>query len=382
MTTRAAAPYPATKMAMSHTGLSRSTAPVASSTPVPPDAAVHRPAGRTFPRTRHPSSSGMEPPSAVADHLARQDGLVTRVQLRNAGVSQDTIAWNAGRHWWVVLPCVYLVRRDNPTERQRQIGGLLWAGAGAALAGATSAGLHGVRSANPGGRVHLLVPAPKRSRSNTFAVVRRTTLHDEDTVSRGVLVLSSPARSCVDAALQSASADTRSAIFVEAVQRQIVTIDQLGEWVHRLRPRDGARVRSALDDAATGAWSLPELALLDLVSTSTVLPEPSANPSLLDAEGRRLLTPDVWFDDVAMAVMVHSHAFHSQGADWDATVERDGGLVEAGVVVAGVTPHRLRTQPRSVLRRLEQTYLTAAKRPRPAVCATPQHVGLLARDSA
>ncbi len=253
---------------------------------------------------------------------------MTRAQLRTAGVSQDTIAWNAGRHWWVVLPSVYLVRRDTPTERQRQIAALLWAGPGAALAAATSAGLHGVRAADPGGRVHLLVPAPKRSRSNTFAVARRTTLHDEDAVSRGVLRLSSPARSCIDAALQSTSAQTRSALLVEAVQRRIVTIDQLSEWLHRLRP------------------------------------------------------PDAWFDDVAMAVMVHSHGFHSQGEDWDATVERDGELVEAGVVVAGVTPHRLRTQPASVLRRLEQTYLTAAKRPRPAVRARPQQAGLLTPASA
>lgn len=253
---------------------------------------------------------------------------MTRAQLRTAGVSQDTIAWNAGRHWWVVLPCVYLVRRDTPTERQRQIAALLWAGPGAALAAATSAGLHGVRAADPGGRVHLLVPAPKRSRSNTFAVARRTTLHDEDAVSRGVLRLSSPARSCIDAALQSTSAQTRSALLVEAVQRRIVTIDQLSEWLHRLRPRYA------------------------------------------------------WFDDVAMAVMVHSHGFHSQGEDWDATVERDGELVEAGVVVAGVTPHRLSTQPASVLRRLEQTYLTAAKRPRPAVRARPRHAGLLTPASA
>lgn len=307
---------------------------------------------------------------------------MTRAQLRTAGVSQDTIAGNAGRHWWVVLPCVYLVRRHTPTERQRQIAALLWAGPGAALAAATSAGLHGVRAADPGGRVHLLVPAPKRSRSNTFAVARRTTLHDEDAVSRGVLRLSSPARSCIDAALQSTSAQTRSALLVEAVQRRIVTIDQLSEWLHRLRPRDASRIRPALDDAATGAWSLPEVTLLDLVSTSTVLPEPSANPLLVDAEGRRLLTPDAWFDDVAMAVMVHSHGFHSQGEDWDATVERDGELVEAGVVVAGVTPHRLSTQPASVLRRLEQTYLTAAKRPRPAVRARPQQAGLLTPASA
>jgi hypothetical protein len=89
---------------------------------------------------------------------------------------------------------------------------------------------------------------------------------------------------------------------------------------------------------------------------SQALPAPWANPGLTTADGRSLTTPDVWFDDVAMAVMVHSRRYHSSPDDWDDTVDADGDLTTAGVVVAGVTPHRIRTSPNEVLRRLERTH--------------------------
>jgi hypothetical protein len=107
---------------------------------------------------------------------------------------------------------------------------------------------------------------------------------------------------------------------------------------------------------------------------SQALPAPWANPGLTTADGRSLTTPDVWFDDVAMAVMVHSRRYHSSPDDWDDTVDADGDLTTTGVVVAGVTPHRIRTSPNEVLRRLERTHAAATARPRPDVVATPRHL--------
>lgn len=310
-------------------------------------------------------------PSAVTDLLGRQDSLITRGQLLEHGVKPSQVRWNAGRHWRVVLPFVYLMTRSDTTQRQRLIAGLLWAGPRSVLAGPTAARLHGIRSVRDDDAVHLLVPARQRSRTNTFATARRSTLHDPDPVSRGAIRICSAARACVDAALAAKTVPDRSAILIEAVQRGTASLDDLAEWVNRLRPRDVVALRPSLADAASGAWSVPEAELLDLLSSSTVLPETMANPTLVDPTGLRLLTPDVWFDDVAMAVMVHSRAHHSEGEQWDITVERDAGLVAAGVVVAGVTPRRIRSEPAAVLRRLEQTYLRAWERPRPAVAASP-----------
>jgi hypothetical protein len=58
-----------------------------------------------------------------------------------------------------------------------------------------------------------------------------------------------------------------------------------------------------------------------------------AIPGLVDLEGRRLTTPDVWFDDVALAVMVHSREFHAGVLDGEATVLGDDDLESAGAVV-------------------------------------------------
>ncbi|HYN67788.1 MAG TPA: hypothetical protein VES93_12935 [Ornithinibacter sp.] len=311
---------------------------------------------------------------ALRELLARQDGVVTRAQLLEHDVSYPAVRWNAGRAWRVILPQVFGVFREQPTVRQRQVAALLWAGPRSVLSGATAARLHGVTSAEPRERVHVLVPAPQVSRSSGFAEVRRTLIHDGAVVTKGPLRLSSPARAVVDAARLARGHDARAAILIEAVQRGITTIDDLQEWALRLRPRDAVPLRLPLADAASGAWSLPESELLDLVATSTVLPDPWANPELTGPTGERLTTPDAWFDDVAFAVMVHSRRHHSEGEQWDDTVEKDGDLVAVGVVVAGVTPHRLRRHPDAVLMRLERSYLAARGRPRPLVRAAPRHL--------
>lgn len=309
---------------------------------------------------------------AAADLLRRQDGVATRRQLLEAGVSRETVLWRPSRAWRIVLPRVYLVSSEPPTQRQRLIAGLLWAGPGSAIAGATAAQWHGIRSADARGRVQLVTAPPRGNRQSGFATVRRSLLVDPDEVTRGVLRLSCPARSAVDAAFAAPTRSDRSAILIEAVQRRIVTIDALAAWAYRLRDGDRARLNDPLEEAASGVWSLPEAELLDLVAGSSLLPEPWPNPRLEDGTGLPLTAPDLWFDDVCAAVMVHSHKYHS-GALWDETVERDSDLTAAGIVVVGVTPRAIRNEPIRVLQKVERTYLAAQRRPRPDVRAISRH---------
>lgn len=194
---------------------------------------------------------------------------------------------------------------------------------------------------------------------------------------RGPIRVCSPARACIDTAVALTRESDQAALLIEAVQRRVTTVDALAEWSHRLRTNERVRLGDALRAAASGAWSLPEQELLDLVASSSVLHEPWPNPRLQGPNGQTLISADVWFDDVALAVMVHSFAYHSQGAQWDRTVERDGDLTSLGVIVVGVTPAILRAEPEAFLARLEQTYATAASRPRPRVTALPR----LARTS-
>lgn len=312
-----------------------------------------------------------ELPFAVLELLARQDGVASRSQLLAHGVTPEAWRWNAGRAWRLLLPHVVMLTRQEPRPRQRLVAALLWAGPDAVLAGPTAARLHGITSADDGGTVHLVVPRSGSDRQAGFACVRRTALRDPGVVVRGPLRMSSPARAAVDAAGATRTGGEATAILVEAVQRRAASLDDLTEWVHRTRAAPGGVVRVGLAAAATGAWSRPESGLLTVLRTSTVLPEPWLNPGLESAGGVVLLTPDVWFDEVALAGMVHSHRYHSHGEDWDATVDGDSSLTVAGIVVVGVTPRRIEHQPEVVLRRFEDAYAVATRRPRPDVRATP-----------
>ena len=307
-------------------------------------------------------------PAAALDLLARQDQVATTTQLRKAGVTTETVRWHTGRTWRVILPRVVILTRDGPTDRQRTIGALLWAGPRAYLSGSSAAEHHGIRSAaRRDGLVEMLTPHPHATRRKGYASVRRTEIEDHDIRTIGPIRVASPAHSAIGAAASVRRDSDREAILIEAVQRGIASVDDLAEWAYRMRPADTARLEPALEAAASGVWSVPEGTLLQLVQTSAVLSEPYPNPPLLGPDRKRLVTPDLWFDDVAMAVMVHSFEFHAQSEQWVDTVERDSDLTAAQVVVLGVTPTSLRRNPEGVLDRIESCYQAAAARPRPDV---------------
>jgi hypothetical protein len=300
-----------------------------------------------------------------------QLGLVTTGQLRHLGVSRSAIRWRTARTWRFVLPGVVATFTGPLTNRHRLVAAQLYAGPGAALAGPTAAVWHGVESARFESRVHVLVPAARRPPSTGHVVVGRTSRPDERAWRRGALTICSPPRAVVDAARAARSADGATAVVLEAVQRRIVTVPALRHELEAGARRDSAQLRAALRAAEGGAWSVPESDLAVAVALEPALPPMWLNPDLLTADGRRLPRPDGWFDDVALAVQVHSLSHHGTPDSWDGTVTSDGLLVEHGVVVLGVTPRRIRTDPDAVVRRILAAYRSAAARPRPPVVATP-----------
>jgi hypothetical protein len=257
------------------------------------------------------------------------------------------------------------------------VAALLYAGPGSWLAGPTAAALHGLIEPDPRARVQVLVPAPRNPRDVAWVSIRRTHLLDERRTQRGPLVWSCAARAVVDAAASAPTPRDATALVIRAVQDRRVRLDDVHHWVEARRPNGRAVLRAAVVQAAAGAWSMPEAELLRLVSASRVLPEVWPNPELQDRDGRRLTTPDAWFDDVALAVMVHSRRFHADELDWDATVDADSDLVAAGVRVVGVTPRAIARDPARVVRRIECAHTSArAAGGRAPVVAIPRVHGL------
>ena len=318
----------------------------------------------------------MDLPAPVLEVARAQRGLVIRRQLIGGGVSASELRWRLGRSWRLVLPGVVLLDWAPPDDEQRCIAGLLYAGERSWLAGPTALSMHRVGPAVSRSRVHVLVPAPARPRDVGWLSIRRTHVWDERIVTRGAVRYSCLPRAVVDAAALLPTDEAR-ALVIDVVHRRVVRLDDVHHWIEARRPNGRLRLRQALLEAAAGAWSVPEADLARLVATSAVLSQSWLNPELRDAEGRRLTTPDLWFDDVAMAVMVHSREFHAGVLDWEATVDRDSDLAACRVVVVGVTPGAIARDPARVLRRVEDAYATALRSgQRAAVVATPRIVSL------
>ena len=302
-----------------------------------------------------------------------QDGVIARRQLAAAGVTRETVRWRVGRDWRVVLPGVMLLNTGLPSQHQRLVAALLYAGEGSWLASSTAAALHGVRGCAVRAPIDVLVPASRRPRTVAWVRIRSTTLVGEPIQERGPLRFSGVGRAVVDAAADTADDRVARGILLDAVQRRLVRLDDLQQWIAHRGRRGSARLQRFLAEAAAGAWSVPEGDLLALVRQSSMLPPVLANPILTTSQGVSLTSPDLWFDDVGMAVMVQSRQFHADGLDWDATVEAGSDLAAARVVVVGVTPAALARDPRGQLSRIESAYETArASGQRAPVRATPR----------
>ena len=324
----------------------------------------------------------MELSSATAALVQQQRGVATRRQLLDGGLTVAQIRWALGRHWRLLLPRVILLDPGLPTDEQRLVAALLFAGDDSWLAGPTAAAVHALPGCALTAPINVRVPPHRTSRTVSWVTVTRSYVTDERLVERGPLRVSCKARALVDAAAECPDDERVRAMVIDAVQQRIVRLDDVAHWVEARQSHGRRRLRRALADAAAGAWSLPEAQLLDLVQRSTVLPRPWANPVLVDLNGRRLTTPDIWFDDVALAVMVHSRTFHAGVLDWEATVVADEDLQGAGAVVTTVTPQSVTHDPSGTLRRVEAAYERARRWPRERAMVAQPRPTVLMRTSA
>lgn len=314
----------------------------------------------------------MELPPAIDDLLRRQDGIVTRRQLRDGGVSDATVRWALGRRWRLVLPGVVAAFTGRLDERQRLVAGALFAGGLAVLSGPAAVRWHALTSVPRTEYLHFQVPASSSARSAGGVILTRTTRPDERAFWRPPLQVASPARAVADTARLLRTADDVTALVLEAVQRGVVSIPALRHELEAGARNRSALLRRALGIAELGVWSIPESAFETVLARSALLPPVMANPVLRTPTGERLPSPDGWLDDVGLALQVHSLRWHALGADWEGTVVRDSVYVEHGITVVAFTPQRISSDPQWVVRRVEAIHAALTGRGRPAVLVRPR----------
>ena len=311
------------------------------------------------------------------DELAKaQQNLVTRAQLSELGVTRGQLRWRLCHEWRLVLPHVVSLDTRPVTEGRRVRAAALEAGEDAVVSGAHACAWHGIGAARLDGPVLVLLPRARASRAPGFVRIRRTLIEPSSTPAAGIRY-AAPARAVVDCSCQATSPDVAEAVVIEAVQRRLVTTEELRHELGRHRANGTRVVTRAVAAAEAGAWSRPEADLLRAAAESRILPHVWPNPQLRLRDGTRLVSPDLWLDDVGLAVMVHSRAYHARDREWEATVEQDGMLTEHGIIVLAFTGASAR-RPEVAVRRIERAYLSAREsgRMRPDVLMTPRGPGV------
>lgn len=173
-------------------------------------------------------------------------------------------------------------------------------------------------------------------------------------------------RAVLDAARRMRNFDAIRAMLADAVQRGRCTPENLEEELRNGCQRGSALPRRALTELRGGARSVPEGDVFWLWKRSG-LPPAQRNVAVYDAQGRQVGTPDIWCDEVALAVEVDSREFHFDVDGYEQTLARNNRYAAAGVVVVQLLPSRIRKEPEAVIAELQRAYAAAARRPRPNV---------------
>lgn len=292
--------------------------------------------------------------------LVRQDRIVLRAQALALGVTRSGLRrrLEPGGPWQRVLPRVYSTVTGELTPRQRAVAGLLHAGPGARLAGLSVLRQLRIEHLPEDDLVRVLVPAVNQTTSVGFVVVRRSARPGVVATTEDGLRVSAPSRAVADAAYELDDLRTVRAVVTAAVNRRLVTVDQLAEQLSAGPTRGSALLRRVVGDLRGGIRSAPEGALRDVIEGSA-LPPALYNVPLLDDAGAWVATPDAWWRWPRVAVEVDSRQYHAELEKWEATMLRHGRLEQAGYRVH-VTPSRIYREPDAVLAEILQLHRVAA----------------------
>jgi hypothetical protein len=291
-----------------------------------------------------------------------QDGLVTRRQALDAGLTPRAIGHRLDSgQWRLVLPRVYLTHGGEPSRRQELAAALLYAGPDAALDGPDACHFYGLRAVRPDPTsVHVVVPWTNPTRNVWFLVVRRT--RAPIMVERSDLLRYVDAATAVVVATRQIRSDRLVlGALSEAVQRRLVTYDDLVRAHIRGSPRHALRTDAALEQLAVGVHSVAENDFRLLVEASPVLPTPLYN-CLLRLPGGGHVSPDALFPDAALVHETNGRGAHEREDLFHDMQVRHDAMTAAGLTVLHNPPTRIRTRGRLVVAELERCYERLAGR--------------------
>jgi very-short-patch-repair endonuclease len=298
-------------------------------------------------RVPHMGRKSLFDHEALVVLLLKQNGVLTRDQARDCGMSRHALEHRVGVDgpWQPLLPGVYMTNTGTPTRLERLQAALLYAGPGSAITAPAALTLHHIRVRQIL-VVDVLIPQERKRRSLEFVRVHRTSRMPGSLFRMGEVSYVSLARAVADTVGGLRDISEVRAIVAEGVQRGRVQVPQLADELAQGPVQGSARFRRVLAEVAEGVRSAAEGDLRSLIKRER-LPEPMYNARLYAGDSF-IAMPDAWWPDAEVAVEIESRQWHLSPGDWDATLARDARMSARGIIVLHFSPRRLRTEPAAV----------------------------------
>jgi len=214
----------------------------------------------------------IDPPAALVDLAAAQDGVISIGQVRDVGFSPRAVdRLVRQRHWVRLLPGVYSIGPGEPSWMANAWGGVLFGGERARLGFGAAAHVWKL-TAEPPRTVTVLVPTHRQLADRPPWVFRRETDATRDKRSPGSLARTTVEDTVVDLCRDATPAEIADLV-TKAVQGRRTTAPRLLEAVDRRgRVPHRALLRDLLGDVVEGAHSVLEIRYLHDVEQAHGLP--------------------------------------------------------------------------------------------------------------
>jgi very-short-patch-repair endonuclease len=277
--------------------------------------------------------------------------------LRAGGISNARVrtAVQMGR-WQEPVTGVVVAHGGALTQRERWQVGLEYGGPGSCLSHHSALKLWGARSEElvpqrrtagvtgeyrpvaEGGMVEVSRGHGQHMRSHGFVVVHQSRRPLAPVVLRG-LPTTTAARAVIDVSLSALRrADVEHAVS-DALQRRLVSVEDLLAEARAVGRLLGPWLRSALEDARRGMRSVGESDLRRVVLAAG-LPEPEWNAEVVTPAGTFFV--DALWRGKGVAAEADGRAWHLGAADWAADLKRQNALHGVGLVLLRFPVPRLR----------------------------------------
>jgi hypothetical protein len=288
--------------------------------------------------------------------LVTQDHVVRRDQLLARGMTAGAIAHRVATGTWrILLREIYLCHPGEPSRRQLLIAAQLLAGEHGAIDDIDACRYYGLTSVGSDSVVRVVVSAQSGIRSRGFVVVRRTLapIQVEETDRLRYLLL---APAVIAYARRATTYRRVLAVLSDAVQRRMVSFDDLVAAHVQAGRRNAKLTDDALEQISAGVRSAPEGLFQQLARTSLVLPQLRYN-CLLRLPCGRHISPDALALDAGLVHETNGRTAHARDDLFEDMQARHDVMTASGLIVMHNSPARLSRRGREALQEFERCYL-------------------------